>query len=319
MELFAALLTGILSGGFFLYLHVGRFSRSRQQAGTLLYQSLARFWMSRSRYYLILFVIFLLPSLLSISTPFFVFINTFGSCCLAIFFWTASRGPELREQGILLPFNGLSLIPWDQVWYCKWLVDRHTLLVMTGLKTEKLKIMPEHADQVSEILVQRVRLFDANNNALNPDFDPPKPASSETVQPIRVPFQFDLRTLLLLMVVASAASAWLGIHLRTQWREQAVLEKLAQFNPSVTKRNNRVYTLCFTQSKSGPTDNDLQPLAVFGKLQVLNLSNTPITDNGVIYLIRLHGLKALHLKNTQITDEGIRRLQEALPETMIYR
>jgi hypothetical protein len=45
-------------------------------------------------------------------------------------------------------------------------------------------------------------------------------------------------------------------------------------------------------------------------LKVLNLRDTKITDEGLLYVARQQGLKQLHLANTKITDKGLRTLQD---------
>lgn len=45
-------------------------------------------------------------------------------------------------------------------------------------------------------------------------------------------------------------------------------------------------------------------------LKVLNLRDTKVTDEGLLYVARQQGLKQLHLANTKITDKGLRTLQD---------
>ncbi len=45
-------------------------------------------------------------------------------------------------------------------------------------------------------------------------------------------------------------------------------------------------------------------------LKVLNLRDSKITDEGLLYVARQQGLRQLHLANTKITDKGLRTLQD---------
>lgn len=45
-------------------------------------------------------------------------------------------------------------------------------------------------------------------------------------------------------------------------------------------------------------------------LKVLNLKDSKVTDEGLLYVARQQGLKQLHLANTKITDKGLRTLQD---------
>lgn len=317
MELFAAILTGTLASALFLYLHAGRLARGRQAAGKLLCSGAARFMTKRFGVRHCLLVFFGVLLIGTPTSPTDAFLRITVMCCLGIVLWTANRGPEFRDEGILLPSRGLSLLHWDQIWYCQWLADPGTLRVVIADDFETLHVAPEQVFRATDVLLGRVRLFDARNSAMNPEFDPPAGARPEKREDTRVPFQFDLRTLLFFMVVASSAFAWLGIHLRAQWREEAALEALSRFRPSVTTSDDRVSGLDFSGSKPGPADADVTQLEAFTELRFLNLSNTPITDAALVDLERLRKLRFLSLVGTRVTDEGVGRLKESLPDTTI--
>ncbi len=55
-------------------------------------------------------------------------------------------------------------------------------------------------------------------------------------------------------------------------------------------------------------DSHLQYLLPLGKVAVLRLKNTAVTDAGVAHLAKLSSLRRLHLDKTAVTDAGLRHL-----------
>jgi internalin A len=55
------------------------------------------------------------------------------------------------------------------------------------------------------------------------------------------------------------------------------------------------------------------------KLFHLNLSDTPITDAGLVSMKGLTKLESVMVGNTQVTDAGVKALNRALPNLTIYR
>ena len=55
----------------------------------------------------------------------------------------------------------------------------------------------------------------------------------------------------------------------------------------------------------------------FSKLKYLYLDGTPISDASIDYLISLNNLETLSVTNTDITDEGIVRLRHHFPRATI--
>ncbi|CAF5109980.1 unnamed protein product, partial [Rotaria magnacalcarata] len=49
------------------------------------------------------------------------------------------------------------------------------------------------------------------------------------------------------------------------------------------------------------------------QLEILNLSETPVTDKGLTYLANMKMLRKLNLNSTNISDLAILILQESLP------
>ena len=66
------------------------------------------------------------------------------------------------------------------------------------------------------------------------------------------------------------------------------------------------------------SESGLEPLSQITSLSELGLSNNRFTDSVVPTLSRLTSLKRLGVEDTRISDEGIKRLEQALPNCMIY-
>jgi hypothetical protein len=73
-------------------------------------------------------------------------------------------------------------------------------------------------------------------------------------------------------------------------------------------------------AKTSVTDADLVHLAALPRLTSLSLSQTNVTDSGLMqHVASLRSLEALGLYDTRATDAGIDELQKALPNCMIGR
>lgn len=65
------------------------------------------------------------------------------------------------------------------------------------------------------------------------------------------------------------------------------------------------------------TDEGLKQLGDLAQLQVLVLGKTDITDRGLSELAQLPTLKEIYLYPADVSEAAVRRLQIALPETLI--
>jgi len=65
------------------------------------------------------------------------------------------------------------------------------------------------------------------------------------------------------------------------------------------------------------TDDDLALFADFTVVEILSLSDTPITDAGLPHLYHLDRLETLSLVGTNVTSDGVAKLQAALPNAEI--
>ncbi len=64
-------------------------------------------------------------------------------------------------------------------------------------------------------------------------------------------------------------------------------------------------------------DSELVMLDAFPKLTVLDLSNSFITDDGILYILQLKHLKKLILTSTMVTQERILRLKQEMPNCLV--
>lgn len=65
------------------------------------------------------------------------------------------------------------------------------------------------------------------------------------------------------------------------------------------------------------SDRGLLQLSVLTSLQRLYLYHTPISDVGLMYLTRIHRLKGLTCSGTNVSDEGLQRFREMIPECKV--
>ena len=70
---------------------------------------------------------------------------------------------------------------------------------------------------------------------------------------------------------------------------------------------------------SCPYGAGLKHLKSLTSLRWLSLDNTQVTDAGLEHLKDLTNLGDLDLRGTQVTDAGVKKLEAALPDTLIHR
>lgn len=171
-------------------------------------------------------------------------------------------------------------------------------------------------------------------------------------------FQFSLRSLLVAMVLASIASAWLARERNEVRKRQEAIAAIEQQGGFVMYNNAHAFRPRWLQLLLGDdsegevevagtgenaTDADLVPFARLTKLRGLYCDNSQVTDAGLVYLAQLSNLEMLDLMNTQvtnagpahltglrklnflqlddtwITDQGVREMKKLLPNVVIAR
>jgi hypothetical protein len=150
-------------------------------------------------------------------------------------------------------------------------------------------------------------------------------------------FRYSLRTLLLLVTVASAGFGWLGMKIRAKQKEReavAAIEKVGgvvwydyyydsdgnPLNPAAPPGPvllQRLLGKDFFASVvlvdfflSEPGDDDLRCLGHLPRVETVGLRSRKISDAGLAYLKDLPQLKNLHICDSQVTDTGLTHLHK---------
>lgn len=160
--------------------------------------------------------------------------------------------------------------------------------------------------------------------------------------------RYSLRTLLVVVTIASAGFGWLGVKVRQAQRQKEAVEAIVKLDGYVMydfQTNSRNFSasppgpdwlrkvlgvdflasVTFVSLKShGPdrahvTDGDLVHLRDLGELQTIQLDWTEITDTGLLHLQDLRQLTMLSIRDTQVTERGCKELWDSLPNLKISR
>lgn len=130
--------------------------------------------------------------------------------------------------------------------------------------------------------------------------------------------QFRLRTFMASVAILAAALAiavpianWLMFD-RTQHAESQLKLKGAQII-YMRDRYGRSYA-CVDLSGQQISDDDLEFVRELNPISELNLSGTPVGDQGLLHLAGISTLR-IDLSRTQATPEGIAALKRTLPPT----
>ena len=164
-------------------------------------------------------------------------------------------------------------------------------------------------------------------------------------------YQFSLRSLCLVMLLACIGMSWVGFKIQSARRQREAVEAIERSGGVVMydyQKNSAGHLIKGAQpshpqwlrrllgddffasvvgaglnrsifSASQATDADLEHLKRFSQLQVLALDRTQVTDAGLEHLKGLTQLQRLSLDRTQVTDEGVKKLQQVLPKCQIMR
>jgi hypothetical protein len=170
----------------------------------------------------------------------------------------------------------------------------------------------------------------------------PQPAQPK---PRRRWFQYSLRTLFLLTLLASIGLSWFTVRMQRARRQKEAVEEIqrldgaVQYDYEVQQSGNRLpgavppgpawlrsllgddvfAAVVYVYFPSSVTDAGLEHLKGLTQLQTLDLIDTQVTDGGLKHLKGLMQLRRLLLKGTRVTKEGVKTLQQALPNCRIYR
>ena len=159
---------------------------------------------------------------------------------------------------------------------------------------------------------------------------------SETRKPRRCWFQYSLRSLLLLMFLASLGMSWFAVLAKRARAQKQAVEEIRKLGGQVVydyevQAGN---TGTFPAVAPGPvwlrsrlgvdffatpvsvgfyspsvTDDGLKPLEQLTKLRALVLCQPHVTDAGLKHLKELRQLEMLHLFDMPVTDAGLEQIK----------
>ena len=124
--------------------------------------------------------------------------------------------------------------------------------------------------------------------------------------------QFGIRTLLLLILLASLPAVWIARDVNKS-RQRAAVERTWNSRGAHVNfdSNRRIVWLGYRADTAwGIEDDDLTYLEEAPDAEYLDLRDTAITDTGLKKLQHLNKLEGINLAGTRITDDGLRILEE---------
>ena len=166
---------------------------------------------------------------------------------------------------------------------------------------------------------------------------------NETSKPHRLRwFQFSLRSLILVMLLACIGMSWVGVKMQKARRQKEAVEEIKKLGGEVryyyhgkiinwAQPSNPMWLRtvfgddCFANvdhvglGNTNVTDEGVEHLKGLNQLETLWLNNTQVTDAGLERLKGLAQLQWLSLNSTKVTDEGVKKLRQALPNCQIAR
>jgi hypothetical protein len=161
-------------------------------------------------------------------------------------------------------------------------------------------------------------------------------------QPKRRFLRFNLRTLLVCVVLLSLPLGWFACRMQQARRQREVVESINKLgggvrydyhdgvcdprtHPSVPAWLLAVFGDDFFADVVGVgffgkdiSDDDLALLEKLPHLEFVQLERVPISDNGLDHLIGLRNLTCLSLTQTDVTWEGIAELLTELPDCKLH-
>jgi hypothetical protein len=357
MELFTALLTGFFFWLWLFHLQRGRRARAREAAGPLLLEvRVARRLVCRLRWVTLVLIVYLLavpamnigflyhmhasnpsfPDLLRISSySFTTFVAIAGYFWIFLLVALPLTSPkvafEMREHGILLGMGWLKFVPWSRITECRWFLAKTRLArwLLWGVPKPykhsrftivERRIATEQKDHVTAVLAHFAPVYDHDGTLLARPSE--ADVAAQAARPVqdrsRFMFQFDLQSLMLLVVVVSCGASCYGIHLRRLEPQLEAIAHLRAFQSSVDDFDGVPWRLDFSKCAVKPTDSDLVYLEPLSELSMLDLSGAPVTDAGLVHLMGLKRLDFITLKDTAVTSKGAAELNRSLPNADIF-
>ena len=237
---------------------------------------------------------------------------------------TRNTAIEIRERGVLFGVGvnfrsreGLQFVPWNQIAACQWVPKRFGGIARFDgthnfLTIGQDAVPPEQKTGVTAAMGRFVPVYDQDSAPLAKPDEEHRDAISVSWCDLDGPrFQFDLQTMLLLVVVVACAANLFALRYRSP-HHQAVV-RLEAFNPRIHYFKQEVRSLDFSACANKPTDDDLACLEPLSELEYLDLAGSPITDAGLVHLKRLKNLRHVTLANTFVTLQAMKDLQRDMP------
>lgn len=141
---------------------------------------------------------------------------------------------------------------------------------------------------------------------------------SEPAKPKRRWCQYSLRTLLVLMLLASIGMSWVSVKVRPQWEAANAIKERGAYvgwdEPSEPRwlrsllGDDFFKNVIFVSFQSA-TDPEMKHLKALSQLQGVSLYKSQVTDAGLENLKGLRKLRELDLNFTQITGSGLEHLK----------
>lgn len=151
-------------------------------------------------------------------------------------------------------------------------------------------------------------------------------------------YQYRLRTLLIVMLLASIGMSWFAVKMQRATRQREAVEAIESLGGWVVydcgRDNSEPRGPAWMRTLLGrdllgkaeivclsdlPVDDEaLERLKGLHHLLFLELNNTGITDIGVEHIEALTTMQGLWLGNTQVTDAGLMQLQGLTQLQIVY-
>ncbi len=353
MELFCALLTGFFLWLFLFHLFRKRHARVCEEAGPLLLEVKATPRLLRlmrwTRWFnslvifggtaLIVGQAYYVGRIVTRMSPnFFAMASYEFVPYLAIAGWSAvllitAMPPiafcyalEIRERGIIFG-NANRFRLWSEIASCRWFVVKKSRSVLWAswtpwslrgrcLTIRERNIAAGQKEAITAAIGRFAQVYDDDETLLAGP-SPEELAARPVAQRTRFWLQFDMQSLLLLVVVVSCAASCYGIHCRRLLPQQRAVGQLGTFRPAIDYFGNVPFAVDFSKCGTKPTDDDLACLESLDQLTSLDLSGSPITDAGIEHLKGLRYLDFVNCRDTKVTAKGAAELLRILPRTAI--
>jgi hypothetical protein len=219
---------------------------------------------------------------------------------------------EIRRKGIV---RRLRFWPWEQIEFCcrglRFESGIEFRIHGAMVRSLNVPMSPDVKELVLKELASFVEIRDYSGEVLSkPTLGAGEKDGADVPQPPKIKYsflQYDLRTLLLLILVVASFSSWYGVLFRQSEETAAQILRLQKKFEAVEchESRNKLVFVDFGKHPKKLTDDDLLDLESCFDLQSLNFADTTITDDGLARLEKLTNLTFLQIPGNEITDAGL--------------